>query len=103
MNKSSQSNLSSWISTKSKSKKSKIDSLEILTNNHKEVEGQCNKLVRVKSISMLDIGKFLNASISGLSIKEQLLNNPWCPWFFNFILQYNITYLYSNDPSPPNI
>jgi len=80
MNKSSQSNLSSWISTEPKSKKQKIDSVEILSsNNHEEVEGRCNKLVTVKSISMLDIGKFVNSSISELSIKEQLLNNPWCP------------------------
>jgi len=28
---------------------------------------------------MLDIRKFVNASIGELSIKEQLLNNPWCP------------------------
>jgi len=32
----------------------------------------------VKSISMLDIGKFVNASVIELSIKEQLLNNSWC-------------------------
>ncbi|KAL4153519.1 hypothetical protein QTP88_001352 [Uroleucon formosanum] len=80
MNKSSQSNLSSLISTEPKSKKRKIDSLEIISsNNHEEVEGQCNKLEAVKSVSMLDIGKFVNSSISELSIKEQLLNNPWCP------------------------
>ncbi|KAF0707600.1 zinc finger MYM-type protein 1-like, partial [Aphis craccivora] len=51
MNKSSQSNLSSWISAEPKSKKRKIDSLEIISsNNHEEVEGQCNKLDAVKSI-----------------------------------------------------
>jgi len=61
-------------------KKSKIDSLEIISsNNHEEVEGQCYKLDVVKSVSMLDIGKFVNGSVSELSIKEQLLSSPWCP------------------------
>jgi len=77
MNKSSQSNLSSWIFTEPKSKKRKIVSLEIISsNNHEKVEGQCNKLDAVKSVSMLDIGKFVNGSVSELSIKEQLLSNP---------------------------
>ncbi|KAL5244815.1 hypothetical protein ACI65C_012225 [Semiaphis heraclei] len=67
MNKSSQSNLSSWISTEPKSKKRKIDSLEISSNNQEEVEGQCNTLDAVKSVSMLDIGKFLNGSVKSVN------------------------------------
>lgn len=80
MNKSSQSNLLSWVSAEPKPKKPKIDNLEIQSsNNLEEVEGQCNKLIIVSSDKLLDIGKYVNNNISDLSVKEQLLNNPWCP------------------------
>lgn len=28
---------------------------------------------------MLDIGKYINVTMSVSNIKKQLLNNPWCP------------------------
>lgn len=33
----------------------------------------------VNSVNILDIGMCVNVSICDLGIKEQLLNNPWCP------------------------